>query len=149
MAIWIGSPSGPEEMPPDVEDVAAVLGRLDRVTRLRDERGGIQRQDVVDYVTGRVLEVGLLPTAGVHADAVHDRLGVAVRCEAGRANTNNDGVIAVLEASVDPLVRRLILVVPHQYKGTSTVDPVVRRIRWLMRSRGITLDLDGVAVVAY
>lgn len=146
MAVWLTSGVGPSATPPDVEDVVAMIGHLQG---MRDDRGGIERMRVVERVRERVGHLGLFETQGSYFDAVHDRLGIAVRCEAGRAHTNNDGLLAVLEGAADPDVRRLVLVVPEQYKGSATQAPLLRRLRWLFRADGIQLSLEGVAVVGY
>ena len=90
-----------------------------------------------------------MSTPESHNDSADPIRRIALRVEAGRAHTNNDGLLAVFEAAANPDVDVLVLVVPTTYKGSVTADRVEQRIRWALSSPGIELALTGVALVSY
>lgn len=135
-------------MPPSVRKVVDALGDAPGLPGVRDERGGIRRELVVNVLEGRWATAGVTAVPSSAVDGI-GRDGVAVRVEAGRAHTNNEGVVAVLEAAIDPRVSYLVLIVPEEYKGSVTAARVVERVERLFTSPGVMLDLQGVAVVAY
>ena len=148
--VWIpaGSAAGPIP-PPVVSLVAAELGELAALIGLRDDEGGIRRGAVVEVLSRRWHGAGVVPAPDLHADGVHPQERLAVRVEAGRAWTNNDGLLAVLETAVDPDLSSLLLVVPVTYKGSACFTPVVQQLRRLLSGRGVSLDLTGVGVLGY
>lgn len=136
-------------MPEDVGEVLTALGRLDRIHSLRDDKGGIKREAVVEALHARFARAGLEPRAGSYMDALDTSRGIGLRVEAGRAHMNNDGVLAVLEAAREPSVRALVLVVPAVYPSSPCLERVHERLRWVLGSAGIALELEGVALVGY
>jgi hypothetical protein len=149
MVTWIATARGDGQSPPDpVLSVVEGLGDLGDLSGVQDVKGGIRRDDVVRVLSSRWASIGVRPLSGSRMDGLHPS-GVAVRVEAGRAHTNNDGVIAALEAALDPRVTALVLVVPAAYKGSVTAEKVEERLRRYLSAPGIKLDVQGVAVLAY
>jgi hypothetical protein len=149
MTTWIPNRSYSADAPPDVlRTMFLGLEDIWQMSHLRTVEGGISRNAVVDAISSSCRRVGLVDSReGFDAYSASSRIGM--RVEAGRAHTNNDGLVAVLSAAADGAVDFLILVVPIAYKGTLTAPKVDARIRWVMASSGIQLSLDGVAVVGY
>lgn len=146
---WISNRSYSADTPPSVlQPTLLGIEDLSQLPNLRSVEGGISRDAVVSALASSCRRVGL-----VHAregfDAYSRSARVALRVEAGRAHTNNDGLVALLSAAADPAVDFLILVVPNSYKGTITAPKVEARIRWALSSNGILLSLNGVAVIGY
>lgn len=136
-------------MPTDVDEILRALGELTRVHGLRDEKGGIKREAVVDALQSRFSRAGLAPEPASYMDAIDKSRGIGARVEAGRAHMNNDGVLAVLEAARESRVRSLVLIVPAVYPSSPCAERVHQRLQWVLGSPGIALDLDGVALIDY
>lgn len=82
-------------------------------------------------------------------DAKLPQLGLAASVQAGRAWSNNGGLVAVLAAAADPETQWLALIVPERYMGGAQRINIVDQVEQLARSPGIKLELDGVMVVSY
>jgi hypothetical protein len=74
---------------------------------------------------------------------------LAVAIQAGRAATNNGGLVSVLAAAARPDVDWLILVLPERYKRGSTYGIVLKQIGALSGADGIDLDLAGVTLIGF
>ncbi len=150
MFSWIGNKAfAGHDAPDNVKTALAALGDLADVPGLRAPKGGIDRQHVVDRLQERVTRAGLLAALDSYFDGLNRHQRLAMRVEAGRAHTNNDALLATLEAARDPRVDVLLLVVPVRYKSGAVVDPVKARLRTVLNSPGIDLALTGVALTAY
>ena len=149
MTTWISHKPLHASAPDRVAEVVLALGALDRDQGFRDAEGGIQRAAVVEALRGRFTRAGLLMAPPSYMDALDTSRGIGLRVEAGRAHTNNDGLLAVLQAARDPAVRALVLVVPMVYKNSPCANRVYGRLLELLSGPGIDLELDGVALVAY
>ena len=150
MATWIGNKAfANHPVPGAVESVMSALGDLSKLPGLRSADGGIRREDVLVAMASRCQAAGLVPTPDAHTDGSDPTHRIGLRVEAGRAHTNNDGLLAVLEAAANPDVDVLVLVVPAFYKGSVTADRVEQRIRWAFSSPGIEVALTGVALLSY
>lgn len=150
MATWIGNKAFANHPAPSaVQNVMSALGDLSKLPGLRAPDGGIRREGVIAAMASRCHGAGLMSTPESHNDSADPIRRIALRVEAGRAHTNNDGLLAVFEAAANPDVDVLVLVVPTTYKGSVTADRVEQRIRWALSSPGIELALTGVALVSY
>lgn len=150
MFSWIGSKAFAGHDAPDaVRTAMTALGDLTELSALRSPEGGIDRRHVVQRLSGRAAVAGLHADPGSLFDGIDLPHRLALRVEAGRAHTNNDAVMAVLEAARDPRIDMLLLVVPVRYKSGAVVDPVRERLTALLQSAGIDLALTGVALSSY
>lgn len=150
MFTWIGNKAYVgHEAREAVQAVMRTLGDVSTLPGLRSSDGGIRRDDVLNALIDRRRRAGLADTPGSHFDALDRTHQIGLRVEAGRAHTNNDGLLAVLEAARHPEVDVLVLVVPTVYKGSVTADKVHERVRRVLASPGIELALTGVALTAY
>lgn len=147
MSTWIAHKAA--TAPVSLEAVQSQLRDMDRLHALRDDSGGIRRDAVIKELMPRFARAGLVESSDSYLDFVDVAHGIAARVEGGRAHTNNDGLLAVLEGARDPSARTVLLVVPRTYKGSACADPMTGRLSRLLGGPGIDLDLDGVAVVAY
>lgn len=148
MYTWIGN-NGGSAVPDSVDRVMNAIGDVGALAGLRSPEGGIERDVVVDALSDRCRRAGLTAVRGSFLDG-HDAVHrIGLRVEAGRAHTNNDGALAVLEAARRPEVDVLVLIVPALYKGSTTAERVRDRVRWLLDGGGIRLDLTGVALSTY
>jgi hypothetical protein len=139
--------SSTSQAPTTVTTVLESLSSLDRA-ELEAPDGGINRARVRDAVAGRLASLPFEADCPDELD-LRFRGGVAVRAEAGRAHANNEGVWATLVAALHPGIEALVLVVPELYKGAKAADPIEARLRRVLKSGGVMLDLAGVAVVRY
>lgn len=147
---WIGNRAyAGHEAPDAVQEVMRLLGDISVLPGLRSADGGIKRDDVLDALVERRKRAGLADERGSHFDALDRSHRIALRVETGRAHTNNDGLLAVLETARHPGVDVLVLVVPTDYKGSVTADKVRERVQWLLSGPGIDLALTGVALTGY
>lgn len=147
---WIPAGSTAGDIPPaSLVRIAEELGDLAALPGLRDHNEGIKREVVVDVLSPRWHGAGVVAAEGMHADGVHRRERLAVRVEAGRAWTNNDGLLAVLETAMDPDVSTLLLVVPVTYKGSACMSRIVEQVRRVLSGHGVSVDLVGVGVLGY
>lgn len=150
MWTWIANAFDPAgRAPAPLADLAESLGDLRRLSGLRTEEGGIERERVTRAIAAQCLAMGLHEDKAGFMDFVDVAQSIGVRTEAGRALTNNGAVIAVLRAAQDPDVRRLVLVVPQAYKSSAVFPAVNAQIVELLNGRGVALALDGVALLPY
>jgi len=125
------------------------IGDVRDLRSVRDDQGGLKRLDVVRALSPRWQRAGYATLPDSYVDAQHTDTAIGVRVEAGRAHTNNDGLVAVLEAAIDPSLRALLLIVPEDYKRSSTAPKVEMRLRRLVSNERVTLDLLGVGLISY
>jgi hypothetical protein len=136
-------------------ELAEVLENLAPRMRLtQGETGGLTRARLVKAVGPALVRFDLTDK---EVDSFNSReidlwsaaSGLAISLQTGRAHTNNGALVAVLAAAAHRSVDWLVLGVPEAYKGGAQAAPVSLQIGELLRTRGIALDLDGVALVAY
>ena len=150
MFAWIGNKAfAGHDAPDNVKAALEALGDLAEVAGLRAPKGGISRQHVVERLGEIVTRAGLTVAPDSYFDGLNREQRLALRVEAGRAHTNNDALLATLEAARDPHVDVLLLVVPVRYMSGAVVDPVKARLKTVLNSPGIDLALTGVALTAY
>jgi hypothetical protein len=136
------------------ELVEPLLCEASLLRALIDVGGGIKRQPLVEAVADILGGQAVARSAFSHFSASELDLtlrggATAVSVQAGRALTNNGGVIALLAASAAPAVRQLLLLVPERYKGSVTASRVLQQLLELRDAPGVTLDLDTVVLHAY
>jgi len=73
----------------------------------------------------------------------------ALSIQAGRAATNNGGLLATLAAASCEDVDWLVLLVPERYKNSATGAAVEKHLRDLAVAHGVRLDLQAVVLVQY
>lgn len=116
--------------------------------------GGINRRDVAREIDP------LLRTQGFRAgsdatlspreiDYMASSLLAALSIQAGRAATNNGGLLATLAAASCEDVDWLVLLVPERYKNSATGAAVEKHLRDLAVAHGVRLDLQAVVLVQY
>lgn len=144
--------SGPSETVQEVIDsVTLETGALSKTVT---PAGGVnvsKLRDVLSATAARHgLHLGSGDTFAVNELAWESRdRALAVAVQAGRAATNNGGLVSLLAAAARPQVDWLILVLPERYKGATTYGVVLRQLRALSRADGIDLDLVGVTLIGF
>lgn len=150
MYTWLSSKRAPvPTIPQPVPTMLERLGDLRTLVGVRSAEGGIKRESVLVGAARRLEAAGLSTGSRSYMDATGAGGQVGFRVEAGRAHTNNDGLLAVLQAASDPQVRVLLLAVPDVYKGSVTAARAIDRVSWVLTTRGIELELLGVAILPY
>lgn len=116
--------------------------------------GGINRRDVAQEIDPLLRAEGF--RAGSDAtlsprelDYMADSQLAALSIQAGRAATNNGGLLATLAAASCEDVDWLVLLVPERYKNSATGDAVEKQLRDLAVAHGVRLDLQAVVLVRY
>ena len=74
---------------------------------------------------------------------------IAVSVHAGRAESNNEVLLAVLGAAAHFDVDWLVAVLPSRYKQGHTFEKVVAQLGALSRAGGVRMDLVGVTLVGF
>lgn len=140
---------------------AAVLAVVDAVAltqpelaRTVDSKGGITVEALRGVLEPVVEQVGFDECSHATFSAKellweHAGLRVAISVQAGRAETNNGALMAVLAAAAQPSVDWLVVVLPDRYKGGSTFGKVRDRVRALKDATGVRLDLAGVTLIGF
>lgn len=142
-------------LPPNLESLVVDIElRLPDMAATVGPSGGLKRDDLLRTIAPVARAYGLgVPEqrtfAGSEIDLLSTSARAAVSVQAGRAKTNNGGLLAVLAAAAMPTVDWLILIVPERYKGSTTAPPVRHDVHALARSGGIELDLSGVVILSY
>lgn len=153
MATWLPVRDAPST--PAVLEVAKAVERAaPRLRAAEGETGGLSRARLIKAVVPSLAAFDLTDKevdsfSGREIDLWSAASGIAVSVQTGRAYTNNGALLAVLAAASHRPVDWLVIAVPDAYKGGAQAEPVVIQVRHLLRTRGITLDLDGVAIVPY
>lgn len=143
---------------------AAVDSAVRNWDYIRSPSGGINRDEVLAALRPGLHALGFQCPDGstvqlraqakngpgsVEVDAVHSQLGLALTVIGGRAHNNNEGLTTALRFAAADKVEAGILVVPHQYKGSSCAPNVRRRLAELASWQGVSLDLLAVHVTSF
>jgi hypothetical protein len=113
-----------------------------KVIKLRDVLRGVAMRHGLVHPTGDTFAAGELAWE-------NRELALAVAIQAGRAATNNGGLVSVLAAAARPDVDWLILVLPERYKRGPTYGDVLKQVSALSGADGIDLDLVGVTLIGF
>lgn len=142
-------------VPAEIEDVVARIEAVRAHVRATfTDGGGINRSAVVSVLEPIVREAGF--RSGSEAtlspreiDFSAPSLLAALSVQAGRAATNNGGLLATLAAASCEDIDWLVLLVPEQYKASAAGVAVQRQLRDLAVAHGVRLELQGVLLVQY
>ena len=146
---------GRPELPSHVTDLAeAAEARAGDLRATEDVKGGLRRDDLLAALAPVVRASGLTVTeresfAAREVDAVDATDAVALSVQAGRARTNNGGLLAVLAAAAMDDVSWLLLLLPQHYKNSVAAQPVTDDLERLARTPGVRLALEAVVVITY
>jgi len=148
------SPTTPA-VPEGIGDAVAVIESAEAQVRATlTETGGIHRSTVASVLEPSLrrsgFRVGSDATFGsTEIDFSAPSLLAALSIQAGRAATNNGGLLATLAAASCEDVDWLVLLVPERYKNSATGDAVEKQLRNLAVAHGVRLDLQAVLLVRY
>lgn len=136
------------------EVVAAIETARARIRTTFTADGGINRSAVAAVVEPLLRDAGFRRGSEAtltpkELDYSAPSLLAVLSVQAGRAATNNGGLLATLAAASCEDVDWLVLLVPEQYKSSSAGNAVERQLRDLAVAHGVRLDLMGVLLVRY
>lgn len=140
------------ERPTDETETRLLLSRVSTaLTNSLPQRApddGVHRSDLLAHLGEPMRRLGFL-RGGAPADLHRPQLQTALAVYGGRAYTNNEVVWHLLNLAGREDIRSAVFVVPRTYKRSQCSDKVVGQLNDVAASRGITIDMDWVAVMPF